>query len=1206
MALRICCPSCQFIGQVADQYAGRTVLCPRCKTSLRAAPSGPQGSIRPNPAPTVPARPRVPPLAAQPRTNEIPRRARARLAVAVVGLLGLGGLGAAGVWMFSGKSPGSANHDSPVVAARGETTTSPGSGPQATTKRSDPATAPEPTPRPAPVTAPEKPPEPPRPAPEETTTTPKPADPPPGVATGTIPRATLQAIKDATVFVKVKAGTVEGSGSGFMMQVEGETGYIVTNEHVAAPHVAKVKAALTVVFGSGTNKERSVKAEVVAVDAERDLAVLKVAGVKGLPRAIDFSKTPDLVETMPVFVFGFPFGQALALGKGNPAITVGTGSVSSIRKDEHGRLSVVQIDGALNPGNSGGPVVDSKGRLVGVAVATIRGATNIGLAIPPEDLREMLAGRVIAMGVYRRKPKANGADLLGEWWLLNARNGVEKAVTKNLPATEPAAPASDLAELLVEAQLLDPMNRLRAVTVHYVKASQVRQPPQAVRDGTWPMLPESQKAGLRIAAQQAKATLRLPDARGAEYYVQLSYEGAAGKPVFTQPRVFRIDRTGTELVAEDPALGPAAPRGPLPKGWREFSPKDKSFSVWVPQGGRSRESERNISRKGIRLKFSTVTVQPNVNGPVYTAGTVLLPPDLARKIRPAEWIELLRDAFLEDSQGRVTQEKDIKLGNAPGKEFVIESVKINGRLRIYALGRRIYQAAVIGTKAQLVAKDADTFLNSYRLQGKADDPQMADKDPPLPVVRVAVPGAQALAAAEKSIRELHAADYAKKTPVDMLALAGKLYRKGLGTRDDPGRFVQFREALRLAAEAGDFVEALKAVDALVQGFEVAPAPLKAEAFEKASPQVKAKEPSQALAEAALAALGEALAADDFDAADRLAKVGDSAARNAQAADVIAALAARAKEIDSLRKEYQQVKAAQAILAKAPKDPVANLTVGRYYCLLKGAWEKGLPHLAQGGDATLKALAEKDAAAPATAVAQVEVADAWHGLAAKQESVTAKAQLQLRAMHWYEQALPGLTGLTKVHAEERLAELDKVVAQFRTNAEIFGALRAAVRDKRTKQTRRIGFGLAKEFSEVPPQGALLIGFEVGLGKFINNDVIDSLRPIYLTPGGEKMGEQLGKPPAQVRVVKAKPGYAVGALTVKAGLGIDGFSLTFMKIDRSGLRKDISYVSDWQGGKGGGPEQTVGGDSAAVVGVCGHRNDAGKPCSLGLVAVSPAKE
>jgi S1-C subfamily serine protease len=228
----------------------------------------------------------------------------------------------------------------------------------------------------------------------------------------TIPLTILEELKNATVFVKVTAGILEGSGSGFLLRTEGDNGYVVTNHHVIsppqdagpfgfrsrarpfghAPLFATAPPSVTLVFGSGTANERALHGEIVASDKERDLALLRVKGLRDLPRPIDLSWNPQLVETMPVFILGFPFGDALTTNKSNPAITVSKGSVSSIRLDERGELALIQIDGDLNPGNSGGPVVDLQGRLVGIAVAKVKN-TQIGLAIPPAQLVKMFTSR---------------------------------------------------------------------------------------------------------------------------------------------------------------------------------------------------------------------------------------------------------------------------------------------------------------------------------------------------------------------------------------------------------------------------------------------------------------------------------------------------------------------------------------------------------------------------------------------------------------------------------------------------------------------------------------------------------------------------------------------------------------------------------------------------------------------------------------------
>ena len=350
-----------------------------------------------------------------------------------------------------------------------------------------------------------------------------------------IPIKTLDEIKSATVFIKVEAGSLKGSGSGFLMKVDGDTGYIVTNDHVISPPKQKPPVtAISLVFWSGTKKEQTVAAQIVATDPSRDLAVLKVSQFKELPQPIDLSQKINLVETMPVYMFGFPFGQALATGKRSPAITVGKGAVSSIRRDERDELAVIQIDGDLNPGNSGGPVVDNQGRLVGVAVAKVNN-TRIGMAIPPEELTKMFLGRVGTITI-KRKQIVNGT-----------------------------------ADVQVEAYLIDPMNKMKSVSIYHVHADAIKEKPQVDKDGNWPMLPGSEKVELKIDGQKATGEFKITsDAKISE---TISFQGAylngAGNLCFMQPATFRID-VGKEPVASSPPTPDSrdtpAPRPSLPAG----------------------------------------------------------------------------------------------------------------------------------------------------------------------------------------------------------------------------------------------------------------------------------------------------------------------------------------------------------------------------------------------------------------------------------------------------------------------------------------------------------------------------------------------------------------------------------------------------------------------------------------------------------------
>lgn len=214
-------------------------------------------------------------------------------------------------------------------------------------------------------------------------------------------KLTLEEVKAATVYIKVDAGELSGSGSGFYIGAENGAALVATNHHVIEAAATKnpvggKKATITCVFNSGLPAdERPTTARIVGFDPFADIAVLRLDNPPAkLPKPINPWATPKLTETMEVRICGFPFGEQLATATANPNISVNTGSVSSLRMNKSGGLDKVQINGAINPGNSGGPIVDKDGRLVGVAVSTIKGS-GLGFAVPVDDLIALLEGKIL-------------------------------------------------------------------------------------------------------------------------------------------------------------------------------------------------------------------------------------------------------------------------------------------------------------------------------------------------------------------------------------------------------------------------------------------------------------------------------------------------------------------------------------------------------------------------------------------------------------------------------------------------------------------------------------------------------------------------------------------------------------------------------------------------------------------------------------------
>jgi S1-C subfamily serine protease len=182
----------------------------------------------------------------------------------------------------------------------------------------------------------------------------------------------------AVVHIRVKKASngsgrtsreAEGSGSGVIIVPDG---YVVTNSHVV-----EGAGTVEVSLADGTGYT----AEIVGQDPATDLAVLRVPG-SGLPAA-------HLGDSD-----GLRVGQ-MAIAVGNPLgfqSTVTAGVISALGRSLRSRSSrlienIIQTDAALNPGSSGGPLVDSRGLVVGINTAIIRFAQGICFAIPVNTMR---------------------------------------------------------------------------------------------------------------------------------------------------------------------------------------------------------------------------------------------------------------------------------------------------------------------------------------------------------------------------------------------------------------------------------------------------------------------------------------------------------------------------------------------------------------------------------------------------------------------------------------------------------------------------------------------------------------------------------------------------------------------------------------------------------------------------------------------------
>ncbi len=349
--------------------------------------------------------------------------------------------------------------------------------------------------------------------------------------------------------------------------------------------------------------------------------------------------------------------------------------------------------------------------------------------------------------------------------------------------------------------------------------------------------------------------------------------------------------------------------------------------------------------------------------------------------------------------------------------------------------KRRHASAQIAIVAQLVKlirdarRELDEPVPSVPVAGDPGKPPPPEAPAPAPApgtpatpAKALIPDPSKTAEAEKTIREIYKSEYAQKRPAERAALARKLLDQvGPSASDSATAWVLLREALDLAAQAGEAELAAETVQQTSRLFQVDPRTLMTAALAGVAKAAKLPKQFGALAQQYFGLSEAAVEMDDFEAAEKAASAAVQAARKAGDVPLSVKVGAQAKTVSALKTKFEAVRKHDNTLLTHPADPAANLELGVYYCVVRENWPQGLPHLAKGSDAALKAAAERDLVNPQDAAEQAGLGDAWWDCGDKGKSEW-KASLQKRAAHWYLKAQPQLSGLNRIRVDKRLGGL----------------------------------------------------------------------------------------------------------------------------------------------------------------------------------------
>ena len=329
-------------------------------------------------------------------------------------------------------------------------------------------------------------------------------------------------------------------------------------------------------------------------------------------------------------------------------------------------------------------------------------------------------------------------------------------------------------------------------------------------------------------------------------------------------------------------------------------------------------------------------------------------------------------------------------------------------------------------KPEVVTKSSKTARDNRILPSppttKEAPPKTLKSIPVKPPQRLPVPSQAAQQKALAELQEVCDTTTLMK-PIDKIRRAEEWIDLSKKVSKTAERFVLLRRAAEIAGEAGDIRQMVEAIDMLTAQYDLDGWSIKQKLLGRLLSNADTEQMGPLIRGTRLV-IDQAVAAKCYCTAIALSELALSASQQLPSRELRREIQDRLLQIQRSEKQQRRIEEAEAVLLRDPANADANLILGRWHCLDKNDWEKGLPFLAKGSDEELRLLSQRELHSPLTPEEKIKLGDAWWR-SAQDRPKEDKEAFMLRAGHWYECCKELDFGIAKTRVAKRLKEISRI-------------------------------------------------------------------------------------------------------------------------------------------------------------------------------------